>query len=415
MANILDDLKQLAVNGNKFYRKKENLCILLGAGCEYYITSLNTTFIRIDSSKPLTPAYLMPKIHTAKFYKYEANIKDILADKQYHINRLESIADGFGVMPTEDAVFKEFITNCMDLILPSLRELLEIEDLEYVGEVFDLEYGGKNGIAGKIFLDKLLEFSSKKLGGIILQLNMEMQNDRRPNEIDRELVYIGRIFGEYTPTSSEKKKSMVYNIENKKARSIWFYVGNTTVHAPKEYSGVPIVIKEIRERETKRTLDHMQIISVYMANHEKLNRNKYKHTRKLLKFLTNPNISINSKDVELKAFGDRYYSTLQGKVAVSMNALEAIYQRDIMEVEFQEVELEIQKMRKERDELSTEKAELTVEKAELTAEKAELTAEKAELTAEKAELTTEVQQLSTKNAELEAKLREYEKLLANQK
>ncbi len=103
--NILDELKVLAINGNKFHRTQDNLCILMGAGCKYYIHHLENGIIDINSTKPLTPSYLTPKACTLKYYKYETTINNILSDSLYHIDRLANTADGFGVMPTEDGHF----------------------------------------------------------------------------------------------------------------------------------------------------------------------------------------------------------------------------------------------------------------------------------------------------------------------
>ncbi len=332
MTNVLDKLQVLAVEGNTFYRKQDNLCIILGIGCKYYIRHLGNNIISIDSSKKLDEKCLTLIATTQKYYKYQATIDEVLLEKAYHINRLQNIADGFGVFPTEDGVFKSYIVQCIELILPCLKEILKIDDLEYIGEISDSTYGGKNTSSKDIQLDKLLEFYSKKLGGIILQVNTEMQNDRRPNEIDRELVYISRIFGEYTPTSKEKSKAMIYNIENKKARCVWFYVGNTNKYAPPEYKGLPIVTKEICERETKRKLDNLQIVSVFMANHNELKRT-YKHTKKFIEFLLEPSKCINSNDKELIAFSSGFKQVIQKNGGVGMSALEAIYERDIIERE----------------------------------------------------------------------------------
>ncbi|ONI39908.1 hypothetical protein AN639_05080 [Candidatus Epulonipiscium fishelsonii] len=359
--NILDTLEVLAVEGNKFYRKKDDLCTVMGAGCKYSIKLIGENKISIDSTKPLEAKYLKFISQTTKYYKYEANIKDVVKDKRYHIERLQNISDGFGVSPTDDGIFKDFVTTCMDLILPALRELLEIDDLEYIGEIVQGQYGGKNQGSKDIYLDRLLEFSSAKLGGIILEINLEMQNSRRQNEIDREIVYIGRIFGEYTPSSEKKEKRNIYNIENKKARCVWFYLMGTNKFAPPEYKGLPIVTKELVEKETQRTLDHLQIVSVYMSNYKKL-RKKYKHTRKFIEFLINPNKCVMSEDTELKTLGNAFKNTIQGKGNLSMNAIEAMYEREMIEHENKELSIENKKLKEKikhgHKELSTEIKEL---------------------------------------------------------
>ncbi|OON99781.1 MAG: hypothetical protein ATN35_10855 [Epulopiscium sp. Nele67-Bin004] len=374
MINVLDDLKVLAVGGNTFYRKQDSLCIILGIGCKYYIRHLGNNIISIDSSKKLDAKHLTLTATTQKYYKYETTINDVLLNKAYHIDRLQNISDGFGVFPTEDGVFKSYIVQCIELILPSLKEILQIDDLEYVGEITDSTYGGKNTSSKDIQLDKLLEFYSKKLGGIILQINIEMQNDRRPNEIDRELVYVSRIFGEYTPTSTEKSKAMIYNIENKKARCVWFYVGNTNKYAPPEYKGLPIVTKEIREQQTKRILDHLQIVSIFMANADQLKR-KYKHTKKFIEFLLDPSHCINASDKELTAFSKGFEQVIQGKGDIGMSALEAIYEREIIEKEHKITLTELKKLDDKCKELNETNNELSEANNELSEANNELSEE----------------------------------------
>ncbi|ONI43612.1 hypothetical protein AN639_10245 [Candidatus Epulonipiscium fishelsonii] len=388
--NILDTLEALAIDGNKFYRKKDDLCTIMGAGCKYSIKTLSANKVSIDSTKPLASNYLKFISQTTKYYKYEAKVKDILKDKTYHVKRLQDISDGFGVSPTDDGLFKDFVTKSMKLILPAIRELLDIDDLEYVGELVQGKYGGKDQGSKDIYLDRLLEFSSAKLGGIILEINLEMQNSRRQNEIDREIVYIGRIFGEYTPNSEEKDKKNIYNIENKKARCVWFYLMGTNKFAPAEYKGLPIVTKQLTEKETQRTLDHLQIISVYMSNYKKLSKN-YKHTRKFIEFLLNPSKCVLSADVELKELGTAFKNTVQGKGNLSMNAIEAMYEREIIEQEYKEAVTKIKT-------LSTENKEL-----------------KEKMKTKNKEFSTEVKELSTENKELKEKLKLYEQLMKENK
>ncbi|ONI38140.1 hypothetical protein AN640_02780 [Candidatus Epulonipiscium fishelsonii] len=388
--NILDTLEALAIDGNKFYRKKDDLCTIMGAGCKYSIKTLGATKVSIDSTKPLASKYLKFISQTTKYYKYEATVKDILKDKTYHVKRLQDISDGFGVSPTDDGLFKDFVTKSMKLILPAIRELLDIDDLEYVGELVQSKYGGKDQGSKDIYLDRLLEFSSAKLGGIILEINLEMQNSRRQNEIDREIVYIGRIFGEYTPNSEEKDKKNIYNIENKKARCVWFYLMGTNKFAPAEYKGLPIVTKQLTEKETQRTLDHLQIVSVYMSNYKKLSKN-YKHTRKFIEFLLNPSKCVLSTDVELKELGTAFKNTVQGKGNLSMNAIEAMYEREIIEQEYKEAVTKIKT-------LSTENKEL-----------------KEKMKTKNKEFSTEVKELSTENKELKEKLKLYEQLMKENK
>ncbi|ONI38542.1 hypothetical protein AN396_10465 [Candidatus Epulonipiscium fishelsonii] len=391
--NILDTLEALAIDGNKFYRKKDDLCTIMGAGCKYSIKTLSANKVSIDSTKPLASNYLKFISQTTKYYKYEAKVKDILKDKTYHVKRLQDISDGFGVSPTDDGLFKDFVTKSMKLILPAIRELLDIDDLEYVGELVQGKYGGKDQGSKDIYLDRLLEFSSAKLGGIILEINLEMQNSRRQNEIDREIVYIGRIFGEYTPNSEEKDKKNIYNIENKKARCVWFYLMGTNKFAPAEYKGLPIVTKQLTEKETQRTLDHLQIISVYMSNYKKLSKN-YKHTRKFIEFLLNPSKCVLSADIELKELGTAFKNTVQGKGNLSMNAIEAMYEREIIEQEYKEVILK-------NKELSTE------HKAAVTKIK--------ELSTENKKVVTKNKELSTEVKELKEKLKLYEQLVKQNK
>ncbi|ONI43611.1 hypothetical protein AN639_10240 [Candidatus Epulonipiscium fishelsonii] len=388
--NILDTLEALAIDGNKFYRKKDDLCTIMGAGCKYSIKTLGANKVSIDSTKPLASTYLKFISQTTKYYKYEAKVKDILKDKSYHVKRLQDISDGFGVSPTDDGLFKDFVTKSMKLILPAIRELLDIDDLEYVGELVQGKYGGKDQGSKDIYLDRLLEFSSAKLGGIILEINLEMQNSRRQNEIDREIVYIGRIFGEYTPSSEEKDKKNIYNIENKKARCVWFYLMGTNKFAPTEYKGLPIVTKQLTEKETQRTLDHLQIVSVYMSNYKKLSKN-YKHTRKFIEFLLNPSKCVLSADIELKELGTAFKNTVQGKGNLSMNAIEAMYEREIIEQEYKEAVTKIKT-------LSTENKEL-----------------KEKMKTKNKEFSTEVKELSTENKELKEKLKLYEQLMKENK
>ncbi|ONI43610.1 hypothetical protein AN639_10235 [Candidatus Epulonipiscium fishelsonii] len=220
-----------------------------------------------------------------------------------------------------------------------------------------------------------------------------MQNSRRQNEIDREIVYIGRIFGEYTPNSEEKDKKNIYNIENKKARCVWFYLMGTNKFAPAEYKGLPIVTKQLTEKETQRTLDHLQIISVYMSNYKKLSKN-YKHTRKFIEFLLNPSKCVLSADVELKELGTAFKNTVQGKGNLSMNAIEAMYEREIIEQEYKEVILK-------NKELSTE------HKAAVTKIK--------ELSTENKKVVTKNKELSTEVKELKEKLKLYEQLVKQNK
>ncbi|ONI38240.1 hypothetical protein AN639_08060 [Candidatus Epulonipiscium fishelsonii] len=381
--NILDTLEALAIDGNKFYRKKDDLCTIMGAGCKYSIKTLGANKVSIDSTKPLASTYLKFISQTTKYYKYEAKVKDILKDKSYHVKRLQDISDGFGVSPTDDGLFKDFVTKSMKLILPAIRELLDIDDLEYVGELVQGKYGGKDQGSKDIYLDRLLEFSSAKLGGIILEINLEMQNSRRQNEIDREIVYIGRIFGEYTPSSEEKDKKNIYNIENKKARCVWFYLMGTNKFAPTEYKGLPIVTKQLTEKETQRTLDHLQIVSVYMSNYKKLSKH-YKHTRKFVEFLLNPSKCVLSTDIELKELGTAFKNTVQGKGNLSMNAIEAMYEREIIEQEYKEAVTKIKT-------LSTENKEL------------------------KEKMKTKNKEFSTEVKELKEKLKLYEQLVKKNK
>ncbi|ONI40359.1 hypothetical protein AN639_04920 [Candidatus Epulonipiscium fishelsonii] len=372
--NILDELKVIAVNGNKFYRKKDNLCIVMGAGCKYYIRSIGENKVSIDSSKQLEASYLVEQKHTSKYFKYEANIKDIIEDKRYHIDKLQSVRDGFGVSPTEDGLFKDFVTECMNIVLPAIKEILNISDLEYIGEIAEVEYGGKNQMSKSIFLDRLLEFKSQQMGEIILEINLEMQNIRYQNEIDREIVYISRIFGEYTPTSSEQGKTHIYNIENKKARCIWLYSSEKETVAPSEYKGLPIVTKELTEKETKRTLDQLQIVSVYMMNHKELSK-KHKYTKKFIEFLLEPSKCLMSKDKEKKKLAEGFKNTVQRREVLSLSSMEVMYENEILKQKNQEALVNETRAKAEADRA---KAEADRAKAGETRAKAGETRAKAE-------------------------------------
>ncbi len=128
--NILDKLKCLDIKGINFYRKKADMCIILSVGCKYYIHDLGDGIVRIASSKELDRPYLTTKNKTKKYFQYECKIDDIMEDKSYHISKLQDFSDGFGVLPTEDGIFKDYVTKCIKLILPALKEILQIEDIQ---------------------------------------------------------------------------------------------------------------------------------------------------------------------------------------------------------------------------------------------------------------------------------------------
>ncbi|ONI40358.1 hypothetical protein AN639_04915 [Candidatus Epulonipiscium fishelsonii] len=405
--NILDELKVIAVNGNKFYRKKDNLCIVLGAGCKYYIRSIGENKVSIDSSKQLEASYLVEQKHTSKYFKYEANIKDIVEYKRYHIDKLQSVRDGFGVSPTEDGLFKDFVTECMSIVLPAIKEMLNISDLEYIGEIAEIEYGGKNQMSTSIFLDRLLEFKSQQMGEIILEINLEMQNIRYKNEIDREIVYISRIFGEYTPTSSEKGKAHIYNIENKKARCIWLYASEKERVTPSEYKGLPIVTKELTEKETKRTLDQMQIVSVYMTNYKELSK-KYKYTKKFIEFLLEPSKCLMSKDKEKKKLAEGFKNTVQRREVLSLSSMEVMYENEMLKHEKEQAEKEKERAEKEKERVEKEKEQAEKEKERVKQENEILKQKNQEALANETRARANEAKAKAEINRLKEKLKEYE-------
>ncbi|ONI44122.1 hypothetical protein AN641_08135 [Candidatus Epulonipiscioides gigas] len=249
---------------------------------------------------------------TQKYYHYRVkHIEDILEISDYIIERCRDISDGYGITLLLDEVFKAYMKENLDIVMPALNEIFNANLNNYEIQVLDNEEIVLNGSLTKydcLFrLTKHVEFGEDDNGGpdtIIILLNLEVQNRRYSNEDDREIVYAGRGFGQFIPSSEDLH---IYNPDNQQFWSAWFYSSRKRGETDLPYMLKSLVGKN-EYSDIVKEFEQIKIASIYLKEKEKLKEIK----PNLYKFL----VFLELKEIELLNPSDEFTKTLIDRLPV---------------------------------------------------------------------------------------------------